>query len=195
MATGRNKSRDTKPNKQGSRSKSTTKKVVDAVKGLTKPYTRAFNKARSSLQRSADRKSNNTFTKLEAGADTKRKAAEKRKKREFINKTEKAIARGNDKGDYFGRAYREPPSVRPNTRPPTKSTSLRPKARPESLRPKIRPTKKSAAGGSLKSVPEGNKGLKKLPTAVRNKMGYMQKGGSCRGMGKATRGGSYGRMG
>ena len=77
------------------------------------------------------------------------------------------------------------------------SASLRPKPRPKatSLRPKVRPTKKSAAGGSLKSVPEGNKGLKKLPTAVRNKMGYMKKGGSCRGMGKATRGGSYGRMG
>ena len=77
------------------------------------------------------------------------------------------------------------------------SESVRPKPRPKatSLRPKIRPTKKSAGGGSLKAVPEGNKGLKKLPTAVRNKMGYMQKGGSCRGMGKATRGGSYGRMG
>jgi hypothetical protein len=75
-------------------------------------------------------------------------------------------------------------------------TSLRPKPRPKftSLRPKIRPTKK-AEGGSLKAVPEGNKGLKKLPTDVRNKMGYMKKGGSCRGMGKATRGGSYGRMG
>lgn len=55
--------------------------------------------------------------------------------------------------------------------------------------------RKKAGGGSLKAVPEGNKGLKKLPTAVRNKMGYMKKGGSCRGMGKATRGGSYGRMG
>ena len=64
----------------------------------------------------------------------------------------------------------------------------------KSLRPKARPAKK-AEGGGLKAVPEGNKGLKKLPTAVRNKMGYMQKGGSCRGMGKATRGGSYGRMG
>ena len=34
-------------------------------------------------------------------------------------------------------------------------------------------------GGSLKSVPEGNKGkgLSKLPTEVRNKMGYMKKGG------------------
>ena len=32
-------------------------------------------------------------------------------------------------------------------------------------------------GGSLKAVPADNKGLKKLPTKVRNKMGYMKKGG------------------
>ena len=31
-------------------------------------------------------------------------------------------------------------------------------------------------GGSLKSVPSENKGLKKLPTEVRNKMGFMKKG-------------------
>jgi len=39
--------------------------------------------------------------------------------------------------------------------------------------------KKKAGGGSLKSVPEGNKGkgLSKLPTEVRNKMGFMKKGG------------------
>ena len=29
----------------------------------------------------------------------------------------------------------------------------------------------------LKKVPKKNKGLKKLPTAVRNKMGFMKKGG------------------
>ena len=33
-------------------------------------------------------------------------------------------------------------------------------------------------GGSLKPVPSDNKGLSKLPTAVRNKMGYMHNGGS-----------------
>ena len=33
------------------------------------------------------------------------------------------------------------------------------------------------AGGSLKPVPSDNKGLSKLPTAVRNKMGYMKTGG------------------
>lgn len=34
-----------------------------------------------------------------------------------------------------------------------------------------------AGGGKLKQVPEGNRGLAKLPEAVRNRMGYMMKGG------------------
>ena len=32
-------------------------------------------------------------------------------------------------------------------------------------------------GGSLKEVPQDNKGLSKLPTEVRNKMGFMKEGG------------------
>ena len=38
---------------------------------------------------------------------------------------------------------------------------------------------KKAAGGMLKEPPAGKKGkgLKKLPKEVRNKMGYMKKGG------------------
>lgn len=36
---------------------------------------------------------------------------------------------------------------------------------------------KYKSGGSLKSVPKGNKGLGMLPTQVRNKMGYMKGGG------------------
>ena len=44
-------------------------------------------------------------------------------------------------------------------------------------------------GGSLKPVnPKTQKGLSKLPKKVRNKMGYMKKGGRV-GMGKAMRGG------
>ena len=39
-------------------------------------------------------------------------------------------------------------------------------------------TKKMSMGGSLKAVPSANTGLKKLPTPVRNKMGYMNKGGT-----------------
>ena len=107
--------------------------------------------------------------------------------------------------------------------------SLRPKARPKSIygveemstrspdgltiaeREKARRAKevkkpaKKKDGGSLKSVPSGNKGLSKLPTGVRNKMGYMKSGGSvkkmgmggsmCRGMGAATRGGKFTRDG
>ncbi len=132
------------------------KKKFEKISRMGSPYSpsknpiaRAYKKGVRKNIRRLDERGNKVFTDLEAGADTKRKAAEVRKKKD------------------------------------PKNQSLRPKARP----------KKKAAGGSLKPVPEGNKGLKKLPTAVRNKMGYMKKGGSCRGMGKATRGGSYGRMG
>ena len=60
---------------------------------------------------------------------------------------------------------------------------------------KKKPTRK-AEGGSLKPVPEGNKGkgLSKLPTEVRNKMGFMKKGGKVmkmRGGGMADRGISF----
>ena len=49
-------------------------------------------------------------------------------------------------------------------------------------------TKKAKKGSKvLKKFPH-QKGLKKLPTKVRNKMGYMKKGGRV-GMGKAMRGG------
>tara|TARA_A100000171_G_scaffold37768_1_gene36888 strand:- start:271 stop:642 length:372 start_codon:yes stop_codon:yes gene_type:complete len=37
---------------------------------------------------------------------------------------------------------------------------------------------KKGGGGKLKSVPSSKKGLSKLPTEVRNKMGFMKKGGS-----------------
>ena len=37
--------------------------------------------------------------------------------------------------------------------------------------------KGGAVKKKLKPVPKGNKGLKKLPTQVRNKMGFMKKGG------------------
>jgi len=47
---------------------------------------------------------------------------------------------------------------------------------------------KKDGGKVLKKVKPSQKGLKKLPTKVRNKMGYMKKGGRV-GMGKAMRGG------
>lgn len=50
-------------------------------------------------------------------------------------------------------------------------------------------------GGSLKPVPTENKGLGKLPQPVRNKMGYMKKGGvvKMRGGGIATKGMNFNR--
>ena len=45
----------------------------------------------------------------------------------------------------------------------------------------------------MKKVPKGNKGLAKLPTAVRNKMGYMKCGGE-KLLTKMTYGGAYSDM-
>jgi hypothetical protein len=49
-------------------------------------------------------------------------------------------------------------------------------------------TKGYRAGGSLKKAPEGNEGLKKLPQEVRNKMGFMSKGGMTKSKGYAKGG-------
>ena len=72
--------------------------------------------------------------------------------------------------------------------------------------------KKMKDGGGLRDIPEGNKGLPKLPREVRNKMGFKKDGGlvsataklkaqglkdggpvrgKARGMGAATKGGGY----
>lgn len=47
--------------------------------------------------------------------------------------------------------------------------------------PGMKKMKGYAAGGMMKKVPEDNKGLGKLPKDVRNKMGYMAKGGMVKG--------------
>ena len=39
------------------------------------------------------------------------------------------------------------------------------------------PTTGMSEGGQLKDIPAGNKGLGKLPAAVRNKMGFKNRGG------------------
>jgi hypothetical protein len=53
-------------------------------------------------------------------------------------------------------------------------------------------TKKMNKGGALKDLPSAseNPGLRKLPTEVRNKMGYKKKGGTMKMMG----GGTYNMM-
>jgi len=47
--------------------------------------------------------------------------------------------------------------------------------------------KKMADGGELKEIPEDNTGLSKLPTEVRNKMGYMKDGGGVNAAGNYTK--------
>jgi hypothetical protein len=42
---------------------------------------------------------------------------------------------------------------------------------------KVKRLPKKEKGGSLKEIPANNPGLPKLPEFVRNRMGYMQKGG------------------
>ena len=107
----------------------------------------------------------------------------------------------------------------PKKTPKDLKKPMKPKRKPlrKSLKPKKRPdivdltppeeadqllVKKE--GGSLKDIPSGNVGLSKLPTEVRNKMGFkasggkvtkMGMGGKCRGMGAATRGGAFTRNG
>jgi len=49
--------------------------------------------------------------------------------------------------------------------------------------------KKMAEGGDLKEVPDDSKGLAKLPTDVRNKMGYMKEGGKAKS--KVNEAGNY----
>jgi len=46
------------------------------------------------------------------------------------------------------------------------------------IKDKIQGLKQQKMGGALKPVPADKVGLSKLPTAVRNKMGYQRKGGS-----------------
>jgi len=53
--------------------------------------------------------------------------------------------------------------------------------------------KKMASGGALKEVPDDNAGLGKLPTEVRNKMGYMKEGGQAKS--KVNEAGNYTKPG
>jgi|TARA_R100000455_G_C6260684_1_gene116064 hypothetical protein len=108
----------------------------------------------------------------------------------------------------------------PKKTPKDLKKPMKPKRKPlrKSLKPKKRPDivdltppegadqllVKKKDGGNLKDIPSGNVGLSKLPTEVRNKMGFkasggkvtkMGMGGKCRGMGAASRGGTFTRNG
>jgi len=60
------------------------------------------------------------------------------------------------------------------------SPSKMPKAKTIVRKDKPNDVTMYAKGGQLKEVPEANDGLSKLPTGVRNKMGYMKEGGEAK---------------
>jgi hypothetical protein len=89
-----------------------------------------------------------------------------------------------------------------------KSPAMRPAARITGTRPNrpihpsnpgnpnrpIRPMQRMKAGGLKKVDASKNPGLAKLPTSVRNKMGYMKKGGSTRNTRRMNRLEELGRV-
>ena len=124
--------------------------------------------------------------------------------------------RGLDKGrrdmlNTFKEAKRNKPDGRMNL-DDIKKVEARKKARLGKASTKALKARGMKDGGGLRDIPEGNKGLPKLPTEVRNKMGFKKDGGlvsataklkaqglthggpvrgKARGMGAATKGGGY----
>ena len=124
--------------------------------------------------------------------------------------------RGLDKGrrdmlNTFKEAKKNKPDGRMNL-DDIKKVEARKKARLGKASTKALKARGMKDGGGLKDIPEGNKGLPKLPTEVRNKMGFKKDGGlvsataklkaqglthggpvrgKARGMGAATKGGGY----
>ena len=100
---------------------------------------------------------------------------EKMKSTEFRVGTAKGKSKASDDDEKKYRVYKKGGSVRD-----TRKTEQMIGASISSKREKGRIKKKM--GGSLKPVdPKTQKGLSKLPTEVRNKMGYMKKGGKVHG--------------
>ena len=60
--------------------------------------------------------------------------------------------------------------------------AAKPKVGPKKMRSGGAVKKMRGGGMAKKEVPEENKGLAKLPKAVRNKMGYMRSGGAVKKM-------------
>ena len=100
---------------------------------------------------------------------------EKMKSTEFRVGTAKGKSKASDDDEKKYRVYKKGGSVRD-----TRKTEQMIGASISSKREKGRVRRKM--GGSLKPVdPKTQKGLSKLPTEVRNKMGYMKKGGKVHG--------------
>tara|TARA_R110000824_G_scaffold371152_2_gene560821 strand:- start:8 stop:1282 length:1275 start_codon:yes stop_codon:yes gene_type:complete len=96
------------------------------------------------------------------------------KPREFKNRAEERKAGGKVIEKKFGRKVMSSVAKKAIGGP---GGALPKKRKSKKLEGTKLPIKKKMAGGSLKDIPAGNKGLPNLPTATRNKMGYKKAGG------------------
>jgi hypothetical protein len=102
----------------------------------------------------------------------------------FPSKVEKKV-----KNFFKGPSYSIVPAIKQQVKKykeegPSSLLSPSGKAIVGAVKNMVKPTKKAEGGSvkkNLKAVPEGNKGLGKLPTEVRNKMGFMKRGGAVAG--------------
>jgi hypothetical protein len=102
------------------------------------------------------------------------------KPREFKNRAEERKAGGKVIEKKFGRKVMSSVAKKAIGGP---GGALPKKQKSKKLEGTKLPIKKKMAGGSLKDMPAGNKGLPMLPTATRNKMGYKKAGGMVKKMG------------
>ena len=148
---------------------------VDAEKAFSKKGKRNLKDEKSRIIRELKADGGSTGSKY----ITKKKTPYITKKSDSSSSGSSWIKKKTKKPQYITKKERTGPYI-------TKKKKYITKKSPADIQDRERVGKKM--GGSLKPVQPNQKGLKKLPTKVRNKMGYMKKGGRV-GMGKAMRGG------
>ena len=124
----------------------------------------------------------------ELGRVDAEKAFSKKGKRNLKDEKKRIVRELKADGGYITKKKKPSWITKKETKPKyiTKKKKYITKKSPAQIQDRER--MRRSEGGSLKKVQPNQKGLKKLPTKVRNKMGYMKKGGKV-GMGKAMRGG------
>ena len=90
--------------------------------------------------------------------------------------------------NFMDREGKRPPKKSGVDKVPSKRDPRKKYAGGGMMKSKMKAKGYRAGGGPLKKAPEGNTGLKKLPEKVRNKMGFMSKGGMMKSKGYAKGG-------
>jgi hypothetical protein len=90
--------------------------------------------------------------------------------------------------NFMDREGKRPPKKSGVDKVPNKRDPRKKYAGGGMMKSKMKAKGYKAGGGPLKKAPEGNTGLNKLPKEVRNKMGFMSKGGMTKSKGYAKGG-------